>query len=432
MATQLAKNSVEARLERTHYQMMKHPVFCAYSGLIFMGNSTVTDSGTTPDGSGRPMTACIDRAGNRTYGRSFMDALNEKEFNFLVLHEITHFALLHVFDHNNLCQIHAQAYALAIDHVVNNMIVDSDPNGEFAVMPTNPDGSLKGALDRKYKGWSVPMVFKDLLKNAEKGGGKGKGKGQGGGNELGEGGPDADGSSSAGMDVHQHGKGNEGENGTPEEQKAMEEKLRGAIEEALRQGAYLAGKLGGNVHRGLGEVLEPKVDWKQQLADFIQETCQGNDEATWRRPNRRFLHEDTYLPSTHSEAIGKLVFGIDTSGSIGGKELTAAVGEFVSLCKMMNPTEVHLMYWDTRVAGHEIYKQGDFDQILTSTKPAGGGGTCVLDMARKVHEMTDVVAVVNVTDGYVGNDFGQWNVPTLWCITTDIVSSVGKTIKLEV
>lgn len=414
MATSQTKNSIEARLERTHYQMMKHPVFCAYSGLIFMGDSKVIDSKIMPDGSSRPMTAAIDRGGNRIYGREWMGALGEKEFNFVVLHEISHFALLHVFDHHNLSRVHAQAYAMAIDHVVNNMILDSDPNGEFAKPPTNPDGSIMGVLDRKYKGWSVRMVFNDLMKNAKKSGGEGSG----------------DGNSSAGLDTHMHNTGNDA--GTPEEQKAAEEKLQGAIEDALRQGAFLVGKMGGEVPRGLGELLEPKVDWKQQLADFIQETCQGSDEATWRRPNRRFLHDDMYLPSTHSEAIGKLVFGIDTSGSIGGRELTAAVSEFVALCKQMNPSEVHLMYWDTQVAGHEIYKQGDFDNILASTKPAGGGGTCVLDMAKKVHEMQDVVAVINVTDGYVGNDFGQWNVPTLWCITTDVVSTVGKTIKLEV
>jgi len=377
-----------------------------------MGKSEVCE--TTP-------TASIDRAGNRKYGRKFMDALNEKEFNFLVLHEITHFALLHVFDYSNLHKVNAEAYAQAIDHVVNNMIVDGDSDGNFATMPKTPDGKQMGCLDRKYQGWSVPMVFKDLMKGAKKGG---KGEGKGG---KGEG---KGGSSEAGMDEHLHDEGTAA--GTPEEQAEVEGKIRAAVEDALRQGAYLAGKLGGNVHRGLGEVLEPKVDWKQQMSDFITETCQGNDEATWRRPNRRFLHEDLYLPSTISESVGKVVFGIDTSGSIGSKELTAAVSEFVALCKTMNPSEVHLMYWDTRVAAHEVYKQGDYDSILTSTKPAGGGGTCVLDMAKIVHGMQDVVAVVQVTDGYLGNDFGQWNVPTLWCITSNIVSTVGKTIRLEV
>ena len=39
---------------------------------------------------------------------------------------------------------------------------------------------------------------------------------------------------------------------------------------------------------------------------------------------------------------------------------------------------------------------------------------------------------VILTDGYVGDDWGgEWVCPTLWGITSDIVSEVGKTVKVN-
>lgn len=40
-------------------------------------------------------------------------------------------------------------------------------------------------------------------------------------------------------------------------------------------------------------------------------------------------------------------------------------------------------------------------------------------------------AIVQFTDGYVGN-WGNTDVPTLWCITSDAVAPFGTTISLNV
>jgi predicted metal-dependent peptidase len=115
----------------------------------------------------------------------------------------------------------------------------------------------------------------------------------------------------AGMDEHDWDGAGEA---TPEQVQARAQE----IDRALRQGEMLAKKRGdgaGNSDGIIGDLLAPKVDWREQLRDFVREQCQGRDESTWRRPNRRYMAQDIYMPSSISERVGELVVGFDTSGS---------------------------------------------------------------------------------------------------------------------
>ena len=120
---------------------------------------------------------------------------------------------------------------------------------------------------------------------------------------------------------------------TSKEQQEMTQK----IENALKEGSILAGKLGKKVPRAIDELFEPKLDWREMLRDFISATCKGNDEYTWRKFNKRMLPNDLYLPSMENESVGELVIACDTSGSIGQKELTIFATELQSIVDTVTP-----------------------------------------------------------------------------------------------
>ena len=77
--------------------------------------------------------------------------------------------------------------------------------------------------------------------------------------------------------------------------------------------------LQGNKNRSVNELLEPKVNWREQLRDFVNATCKNKDKTSWKRPHKRFIGHDIYMPSMIGESIGKVVIGVDTSGSIRDK-----------------------------------------------------------------------------------------------------------------
>jgi len=235
-----------------------------------------------------------------------------------------------------------------------------------------------------------------------------------------------------------NGKGNGG--GTPSEEEstgfdehdwdaademseADKQELAREIDQALRQGAILAGKMKGGMPRELTEAMEAKINWREVLRDFVNSICADKDNSTWRRPNRRWVDQDIYMPSAIGEAVGSIVVGIDTSGSIGQAEIGQFLGELVSICNHVQPESIELVYWDTEVAAHETYNRGDYEALMSSTKPAGGGGTdpsCV--PAYITAKKLKPECVIMLTDGYVSS-WGEWSHPVFWGITSKRITA---------
>jgi len=128
--------------------------------------------------------------------------------------------------------------------------------------------------------------------------------------------------------------------------------------------------------------------------------------------------------------MGRLVVAIDTSGSIDEKVIGNFLSQVREICKTVVPEGIDLIYWDTSVCQHEVYDRDAFESLLTSTKPAGGGGTspqCVSDYIRA--KKLEPEAIVMLTDGYVDNWGTHWTAPILWGVTTkNKQSNVGLTV----
>ena len=206
----------------------------------------------------------------------------------------------------------------------------------------------------------------------------------------------------------------------------------------MREGSILAGKMKGNVSRGIFELLHPKVDWKEAMRDFIKVAIRGGDESTWRRPNRRMLANNLIMPNTESRKAKTIAVGVDTSGSIGGELLSMFMSEFNAICEEVSPECVELLYWDSHVAKHETYRDAEVANAVKSTKPAGGGGTepeCVPKYL--IEKRIEPQCVVMLTDGYFyGGGDGNWagiDAPVLWCVkgNTEFVPTVGKCVHIE-
>lgn len=380
--------TAEQRIERCHIELMKHPQFVAYSGILMIGNTKIDDKITTACTNGKDV----------KFGRKFVDSLNDADLRGVILHEAKHKMYRHLLTWKHLQKQDPMRANMACDYVINIELVDEGQRSNgFVSLPKG------GLFDEKYRGLNSAEVFALLPQQ------------------------DGNGSGSGGFDEHDW---ESAESLNDEEKEALAKE----IDQAIRQGAILAGKVGGNIDRSFTDLMSAKVDWKEALREFVSSVSVGKDDSTWRKPNRRWLQHDIYMPSTVSESMGRVVVAIDTSGSIFGDVLNRFISEVASVMQNMNPEQVDLLYWDSEVAGHEVYGLNDADRMTSSTKPKGGGGTrpsCITQYMHK-HKINPVCAVI-LTDGYVGNDWGgTWNCPTLWTITSDIKSPIGQTIKIEV
>jgi len=384
--------TAEQRIQRETIAIMNNRRYIALAGVLIMGKSEISEDIPTACTNGRDV----------KYGRAFVESLTDAELRGLILHECKHKLYRHLTTWRSLWQIDAKCANMACDYVINLEIKDENPDG-FAQLP---DGAL---IDERFRGKNSKEVF-DII--YEEQGGEG-GDGVEGGDSL---------------DEHDW-------EGAQEMSDAEKRQLEQDIDSAIRQGALTAGKMGANVPRGMQELLQPQVDWREVRDEFVITTCAGKEYSTYNRPNRRFMSAGIYMASAVSEQVGELLIAIDTSGSVSDTQLAVFLSELKAICDTMNPSGVRLLYWGHEVVGDEKYGGMDtpIDQLVTSTKPQGGGGTdvnCVCNYIRENNIKAE--AVVVLTDGHLAGDWGTWTQPVLWCILNNKNArpSVGKYVNV--
>jgi len=385
--------TLEQRVQKSAMAIMAHSKWMPLAGIIMIGKRSVSE--TAP-------TAYTDGV-NVVFGRKFFEPMTDAELRFVDVHEQYHKMYRHMTTWKWMWDINPQLANMACDYVINIKIVDANAGEGFLVMPK------KGLIDPKYRGMDAAQVFNLLRKDQEEGRGKGKGEGEG-------------------FDEHDW-------EAADEMSDAEKQEVAQDIDEAIRQGALAAGKSGSGGDRIFGELLDPQVDWREALREFVTTNCAGKDYSTWAKPNRRFVGAGVYMPSGITERIGELALLIDASGSTYAPGvLDTFMTETKSLCDMVKPDVVHIIYWDTSVCHAERYEGEEIASLVSTTKPKGGGGTDIECVPKYMaeHNINPQAAVV-LTDGYLGGTWGTWSCPVLWCVLDNKSAnpSCGQTVHIN-
>ena len=401
----MLKDIEERRLKKAKVTLMRHKDFALYSGVMTMGKTILSETCKSASTNGR----------DETYGRAFVKQLTDKELAFVVLHENMHKLFRHLFIWKKLYKENPVLANAACDYVLNLILVNSDPHEKIIAMPRK-DGKVWGCLDAKYAGMNSKQVF-DLLKQQQEEEDKGEGEG---GTDVPE-----------GFDEHDW----EGaEELSPEEKEAIKKDIEGAIRQGKIAEAKLNGSGAGGMPSELDALITPKVDWREQLREFVNSICSNKDTSSWRRLNRRLIANDIYMPSLVGERVGSVAVGFDASGSTRKPQRTAFISELKHILESVHPEKVDLLYWDSQVENHEVYVDGDMQDVEERTKIIGGGGTDPVCVDRYLKEKAiRPECIIMLTDGYIYDWGNEWEAPILWAIVDNpsCTAPVGKTLHLE-
>jgi predicted metal-dependent peptidase len=152
------------------------------------------------------------------------------------------------------------------------------------------------------------------------------------------------------------------------------------------QAAEAMGKMPAGLKRLVGDILEPKVDWKDKIRATLFRRLFG-DGYDWTMPDRRMIVRDRidkafqpiYFARNTDHGCGELVIGVDTSGSIGPKQVERFFSEMAGIVESVNPSRLVVLWCDADIA-----RMDDLEEVsdLTSLKVTidkegvpGGGGT---------------------------------------------------------
>lgn len=437
--------TAQQRLERAHVRLMDIPELRFFGAISLYGDNTI--------GSDVTATAATDGI-NTYYNPEFVQTLDDKELLFVVLHEQMHKAYKHLIVWKHLVTKDALLANMSMDYVINLQLVDlqNKTRGRYFTTPLLKEGEHKGEphclVDEAYRDMGTQQVFdileqKNQIQPPPPPGPPGNGSGNDGDHPnplCSQGGTYSDDISEEAKKMH-----DDHNWGSGEEEKSAEEleEIAEELDRAIRQAVQVAGDSAGEFAATIRELVEVNTPWEELLAEFIQASCKGDDRSTFQRFNRRLLGSGVYAPSTVGEAIGSIVVAVDTSASIGQDDIDRFLSEVQVIVEDVVPEKVHLLYWDTVVANHEIFDEDDYDSLTETTKPRGGGGTnpvCVVEYTKdNISLDNDVECMLILTDAWVGGlSEGIWDeleYPVLWAVCPKGDKSfnpkVGQVINLD-
>jgi len=352
--------------------------------------------------------------------------LTQKQYLYIMIHEVEHYALLHSYRKQNrnavfenqrkvcpvckkplklkgnflvcsgVCNFHEMSlisvWNVATDIVINNdlnLYINGDPKISNLIEP--PPGVL---VNDKYKDMSAEKVYDILLEDANKNEDdkKNNGRGKDGG-----------------------AKGNSWCHGVLKNKKVSEENVKHKIVAAA---TMIQGNLPGEIKRLVEEIINPKINWATVLSNFIQETKEIGD-YTWERPQKKYVSQGLYLPDNQGDFL-EIAVGIDTSGSISPEVLCQDMGEIIGICKLYKKYIIHLLANDAEVGLDFEITESVGEDTIKMLDLKGGGGTDFRPVFQRISERHwPISCLVFLTDAIGTFPSEEPNYPVIWVVEGD-------------
>jgi predicted metal-dependent peptidase len=278
----------------------------------------------------------------------------------------------------------------AMDYRINALLVES----RIGTMPADALYDPKIAEGKH----GVFDVYGKVYKQDENGGPSNPGQQPGHGNAQGQNGFDPNGVQTPGQSTRQSP--GQASQGRSPQQWAMEVAQAKHLESIRSQG-----KIPGSMKHMFDEILEPKVNW----VDHIETMCKrllGTGSYNWKKPDRRFIGRDLWLPGRGGEGAGWLVIWGDTSGSIGDDQLNKYLGELKGMLEDVKPRRLTVIWCDAKIEYvDELTDMADLDKVK-ARGTGGRGGTSVRPVFDWISENRD-----GPPDMFIGMTDGEFSWP---------------------
>ena len=357
-------------------------------------------------------TAAVDGR-NLFYNTQFFNAMNNKEIEFVIAHEILHM----VFDHlERRGDRHPMLYNIAADYKVNNTLV-RDRIGE---KPSIVDCFQ----DFKYEEWTSEQIYDELFAEAKE-----RGKElqelleelEKEGEMLDEHLDPEDGEGSADGDAGEEkdSNGNSVSKKKPKYSKEELKKIKDEIKEAMISSAQSAGagNVPAGVERMIKQLTEPKMNWREIIRQQIQSIIKT--DYTFMRPSRKGWHTGAVLPGMNFEESIDLCIALDMSGSIGNEQAQDFLGEVKGIMEEYKDYKIKIWCFDTSVYNEDDFSADDGRDLLDYEIYGGGGTDFMVNWTYMKENDIQPKKFIMFTDGYAWDSWGDPD----YCDTVFVIHS---------
>ena len=415
------------------------------------------------------------------FNPEFVRSMTVEELRYVLTHEVFHVVFHHITKRAPKDPHEHNLFNIAADLAINSLIKDDYPNGDRYAPRAKEDirhpktgKVLMAAGDRmgcfpKTKEFPFEAelsqenyvhLLRDKMepqqdpncpvhgKQDGQGEGQEQGEGEGEGQEQGEGqgsGQPGEGQGSGqpgegqggsepgeGQGGHGHGGDKQctckhhgpssfDDHGGWEPNEIVDEKIRRKIELIEKSNGW--GHMPGDMIEKIKAAQRSEVPWRKLLKHYLGQLITSDRDPTFKKPNKRFGYP--YCGNKRRSMDRKLV-AIDTSGSVGSKELEKFLVEINGLAQVQ---PVDLMLFDTSL---QYPKAIPFDKKHARFSFSGRGGTAFTPVFKYAAEHRYKSLIV-LTDGYAEAVDKPKNMDVIWVLTPDGKSPVdwGRVVKIK-
>jgi predicted metal-dependent peptidase len=333
-------------------------------------------------------TAAVDGR-NLYFNTQFFNAMDNKEIEFVIAHEILHCVYGHL-DRREDRDPHL--YNISADYKVNNLLV----RDRIGTKPKLVDCFQ----DFQYDADTSEEIYDKLYEKYDEQQLEALG-------EL--------------LDEHidWEDKGEDDGKGPSKYSKDELRKIRDEIKDSMLQAAQSAGagNVPGEIQRMIKELTEPKMNWRELIRSQIQSTIRN--DFTFQRPNRKSWHTGAILPGMNFQETIDICISLDMSGSIGDPQAQDFLGEVKGIMDEFKDYKIKIWCFDTKVYNEQDFSADGGDE-LTDYEILGGGGTDFMVNWEYMKE-NDIQPkkFIMFTDGYAWDSWGDPD----YCDTIFIIHS---------
>ena len=317
----------------------------------------------------------VSNRGTMVYNDEFVKTMNDKQLLWIMAHEILHLAYLHPFRCGNR---NPEIWNIAADLKVNSDLMDRPkPLGEQPEDGLFPEAVwnnqyeyeiMPGKTIKNIEKKTTEQIYDEIIEICKNNTDK--------------------------IDINFPKDliidGKIGE----VEASAIENEVRAKVFEAMCNA-----KNKSNIPKGLAEeykaMAAPKIKWNFVISQRLKSMLK---EKSWKTPNKKYL--PYYFPGTKRKKTSKILFAIDTSGSMSENEINEALSEILGYANTFRTHEFYIIPCDCEEYEPIRIKNNERNKLKESVELMGKGGTDYEPVFKMIKERwnNDIDSLVYFTD----------------------------------
>lgn len=363
---------------------------------------------------------------NIFYNREKIENMPENQISFLVMHQVIHIILFHVF--RGINYKNDELFHKASDLVANSIVISGlDFSDKYRLSELNVEHTINFEEAKKY---TVEQVYSLLKKKDENKDDNNKSMDDSIETDIF--GVTSFDTNSSGIFENgksfgdDHSKWAEVKEQSVSERQKFQREMAQNIRNALNHASNVGGSVAGDLKRIIEETYSSKIDWRTALQNFVETEV---TDYSFSPPDKRFIYNDLLMPDfneTEEKATG-IFFFIDVSGSMDDEDIAECKAEVKSCLRQYDEkVEGYLGYFDYNVSNIQKF---DDEESMVSIDALGGGGTSFTNIFKYLDEHESELdyekkKVIILTDGYAEfPSLDEINVDEiLWVINNDEVT----------